>query len=110
MDFSLPFFLMNLFAFIIAVTVHEFGHAIAADRLGDDTPRQQERISLNPIDHLDLAGTIVFVISALFGTPFGWGKPVMTHPGRYKSPRKGMMIVSFAGPLMNIVLAVILAM
>ena len=59
---------------MFAITVHEFAHALSAVRSGDDTPRQQGRISLNPIDHLDPMGTIMMVLSSLAGFGIGWGK------------------------------------
>ncbi len=108
-DQKLTFALMDILGFIIGVTFHEFGHAFAADRLGDDTPRSQGRVELNPIDHLDPLGSIVFLLSALFGTPFGWGKPVMIRPAAFKHPRRDQIIVAAAGPLMNLILAAIFA-
>lgn len=100
---------MVLFSFLIANTLHEFGHAYAADRLGDPTPRSQERISLNPLDHLDLIGTIVIVVSAFTGGLFGWGKPVQVNANNFKNPRRDHILVTFAGPLANLVLACISA-
>ena len=109
MDTHLTLVLMDIFVFVLGVTLHEFGHAFAADRLGDDTPRRQGRVELNPLDHLDPIGTIVFVASALFGNPFGWGKPVRVQPGNFKHPRRDSLIVSLAGPVMNLLLALICA-
>jgi Zn-dependent protease len=102
--------LMVLFSFVIAITLHEFGHAFVADLLGDDTPRSQGRISLNPIDHLDPIGTLVIVISAFTGALFGWGKPVMVNRNNFKHPRIADSLVTFAGPLMNILLACLSAL
>lgn len=103
--------LMYLLAFLIAVTLHEFGHAYVADRLGDETPRLQSRISINPLDHLDLMGTIFFLVTSFLssGSGFGWGRPVLVAPSRFKNPRTGDALVSIAGPLMNLVLAMICA-
>ena len=109
MDFDLQFFIMDVFAFLVAITVHEFGHAIAAVRLGDDTPRVQGRISLNPLDHVDLPGSLVFLVSTLLGAGFGWGRPVLVNPARFRHIHRDSVIVSFAGPAMNLLLAVILA-
>lgn len=96
--------------FIISIALHEFGHAIAADRLGDDTPRRQGRISLNPIDHLDPIGTILMAISAATGFGIGWGKPVMTNPGNLKSPRWDSLKISIAGPIANVIQALVCAL
>ena len=90
---------------LIAITFHEFAHAFAADRLGDDTPRRQGRLNLNPFKHLDLFGTIMLVFAG-----FGWGKPVEINPrnfNRNMSLAKAEAIVAIAGPLMNFILAII---
>lgn len=92
-------------AVIVAMTFHEFAHAFAADRLGDETPRNQGRVTLNPLKHIEPIG---FVMLLFVG--FGWGRPVQINPTRFKrdiSMSKGEAIVSFAGPLMNLILAVI---
>jgi Zn-dependent protease len=101
--------LMALLAFIIGVTLHEFGHAMTADRLGDDLPRLQGRISLNPLDHMDIMGTICVIATWLIGFGFGWGRPVLINPSRFKNPRMGDALVSVAGPLMNLLLATVFA-
>ena len=88
---------------LIAITFHEFAHAFAADKLGDDTPRSQGRLTLNPLAHLDPIGSVMLLFAG-----FGWGKPVIVSPRKYTrkmSMEKGDAIVSFAGPLMNIILA-----
>lgn len=90
---------------LIAITFHEFAHAYAADKLGDDTPRMQGRLSLNPLDHLDPIGSILLLFAG-----FGWGKPVQVNPRNYNrnmSMEKADAIVSFAGPLMNFALAIV---
>lgn len=109
MSFDIQSVVMFLLAFTVAVTFHEFGHAFAAVALGDDGPKRAGRLTLNPIDHLDPLGTLILVVTAVEGLPFGWGKPVMTNPNLYKNPRTGDIIVSVAGPFMNLVLAVIFA-
>jgi Zn-dependent protease len=87
---------------LIAFTIHELAHAVAADYLGDRTPRSQGRISLNPIVHLDPLGTIMLLV-----TGFGWAKPVMVNPYQMRgNPRTSMGIVAAAGPISNIVMAV----
>ncbi len=90
---------------LVAITFHEFAHAFAADKLGDDTARREGRLSLNPLDHLDPVGSFLLLFAG-----FGWGKPVHVNPSNYTrkiSMEKGEAIVSFAGPLMNFILALV---
>lgn len=94
---------LTLPAVLIAITFHEYAHAFAADRLGDDTPRRQGRLTLNPLAHLDPVGSVLLVFAG-----FGWGKPVEINPRNFNrtiSMSKGEAIVSIAGPAMNFVLA-----
>ena len=103
---SLINLLLTIPGLLIAITFHEFAHAFAADKLGDDTPRNQGRLTLNPLDHLDPIGSIMLLFAG-----FGWGKPVQVNPTRYDrrfSMEKADAIVSIAGPLMNFFLAIIL--
>ncbi len=96
---------ITLPAVLIAITFHEFAHAFAADRLGDDTPRNQGRLSLNPFSHLDLFGTLMLVFAG-----FGWGKPVQIQSRNFNRNIKmsvGEMIVAAAGPITNFILAII---
>lgn len=90
-----------LIALVIAVTVHEFSHAFAADRLGDPTPRLLGRLTLNPLAHLDPLGTLMILIAR-----FGWGKPVPFDPYNLRNPRRDAALISFAGPLSNMLMAV----
>ena len=90
---------------LIAITFHEFAHAIVADKLGDDTPRMEGRISLNPLAHIDPVGFIMLLFAG-----FGWGKPVHVNPRNYNrdiSMDKADSIVSIAGPATNFILAII---
>jgi len=89
----------RLIALLIAATVHEFAHAWMANRLGDPTPRAQGRLSLNPIVHLDLVGSLLLLLVG-----FGWAKPVQVNARNFEDPRKGMLLVAAAGPLANITL------
>lgn len=90
---------------LVAFTIHELAHAITADRLGDPTPRRMGRITLNPLAHLDPIGTILLLVSG-----FGWAKPVMVNPMNLRgNPRSSMAIVAAAGPLSNIIMAVLFA-
>lgn len=103
-----------LLSFIIATSIHEFMHAWVAWRLGDDTARQLGRITLNPLMHFEPIGFIGMVLISL-GFPFiGWGKPVPVSPSRLRRvfggrPQTGMAIVAIAGPLSNVVQALVAA-
>lgn len=100
--------ILSIPAVLLAITVHEFGHAFAAYKLGDDTPVRQGRLSLNPFDHIDPLG-----IAMLLFAHIGWGKPVEIDPRNYNrniSVEKADAIVSLAGPLMNFITAVIFAL
>lgn len=99
--------LLTLPAVIIAIAFHEFAHAWMADKLGDDTPRMQGRLTLNPLKHLDPVGTILLIFAG-----FGWGNPVQINTRNFNrnvSMQKGEMLVSLAGPVMNFILAIIFA-
>lgn len=97
--------LLTLPGVLIAITFHEFAHAFAADKLGDDTPRMQGRLNLNPLSHLDPIGFFMLLFVHI-----GWGKPVQINPRNFDrkiSMSAGEAIVSFAGPLMNFILAIV---
>ncbi|MDC0671829.1 site-2 protease family protein [Nannocystis radixulma] len=99
---------------VLATAVHEFAHAYSADRLGDPTPGREGRLTLNPLAHADPVGTIALPLFAgLTHAPlFGWGRPVNTQPRYYNrkvSMRGGMALVAFAGPLSNILQALLVA-
>lgn len=102
-----------IIALILSVTVHEFGHAFVADRLGDGTPRHQGRVTLNPIAHADIFGTILIPLFFVITNPsflFGWGRPVLVNPlgfTRKYRMKVSHMMVALAGPIMNILLALI---
>ncbi len=91
--------------FLLALTVHELSHGYIAYRLGDPTAAQQGRLTLNPLKHLDLVGTICFFLMKI-----GWAKPVPVNPMYFKDPRKDMLWVSLAGPGSNLMLAIASAM
>jgi len=95
--------------FLFSLSVHESAHAWVSDRFGDDTGKLLGRISLNPIVHIDLFGTILFPLIGMFtGIPlFGWAKPVPVNPLRWRDKNKANFWVSAAGPLSNFGLAVI---
>ena len=87
-------------AILFAITIHEFSHAWTANKLGDSTAKLQGRLTLNPIAHLDLMGTICFIVAH-----FGWGKPVQVNTANFNNPRRDNMLVSFAGPASNFIAA-----
>ncbi|MCI8470903.1 MAG: site-2 protease family protein [Clostridia bacterium] len=99
--------LVSIPGVLLAITFHEFAHGFAAYKLGDNTAKNEGRLSLNPLDHLDPIGTLMLLLAG-----FGWGKPVHVNSTNYTrkiSMEKGEAIVSSAGPLTNIVLAFLLA-
>ncbi|MGZ3704102.1 MAG: site-2 protease family protein, partial [Bdellovibrionota bacterium] len=92
-------------AFLLALVVHEYCHALAAKFFGDQTAAWSGRLTLNPLVHIDPIGTIVMpLIGAIFGGfMIGWAKPVPIDPRQFRSYRLGLFCVSFAGPLSNII-------
>ena len=111
--------LISVFTLVISVALHEFGHAFMADKLGDDTPRRQGRVTLNPLAHADPIGTLLLplvggIYAAASGVVggFGWGKPVQWQPSRV---RRGIhmstakILVAVAGPFMNVLLGTVIA-
>ena len=87
---------------LIAIIGHELGHAWVSTMLGDPTPRNTGRLTINPLAHLDFYGTLLMLF-----TGFGWAKPVMINPMYYKDRKKGTALVSIAGPLANLVMATV---
>ncbi|NMC53488.1 MAG: site-2 protease family protein [Chloroflexi bacterium] len=102
---SVPTLLSRIITLVIAFTIHEFSHAWTANQFGDDTPRLNGRLTLNPAAHLDLMGTLMLLVAG-----FGWARPVPINPYalRRRSP-SAVMWVSFAGPLSNLLLAILAA-
>src|SRR3972149_1137256 len=104
--FSNPLvFVVYMASLLVAIAIHEFSHAAAADYLGDPTPRLQGRLKLNPLVHIDGMG-ILFLM--LFG--FGWGKPVEFDPYNLKNPRRDAAVISIVGPTSNLLLALLLSL
>jgi Zn-dependent protease len=100
--------LLAIPAFLLALTVHEFSHALAAERLGDSTAKLMGRMTLNPLPHIDLFGTIIlpaFLIFVKAPFVFGWAKPVPVNPSNLRNPKRDMVWVSLAGPLSNLIFA-----
>lgn len=101
-NFDIVTFLIILPSIIVAFTVHEFFHAYASFKLGDYTAKEDGRLTLNPLKHIDLYGFIFLLI-----TGFGWAKPVIVNPNYYKNPTRDTALVALAGPLSNLGLCLI---
>jgi Zn-dependent protease len=101
----------------VSITFHEYAHGWMASKLGDPTPRQSGRLSLNPLVHIDPFGTIILPIlllavsTRILGQPFalGYAKPVPINPYHFKNPKNDIALVGLSGPLMNILIAVFLS-
>jgi Zn-dependent protease len=105
LNLPVPELISRIITLLIAFTIHEFSHAFIADRLGDPTPRDAGRLTLNPLKHLDIFGSLLLIIGG-----FGWAKPVPVNP--YALQRRtpaGLMWVSLAGPMSNFLMAIIAA-
>jgi Zn-dependent protease len=104
--------LISYLGLIVLLTFHEFGHAWTAEKCGDDTARLQGRCSLNPFVHIDPIGTVLLPLMMIFLSPsisrfmIGWAKPVPVNPYNLRNPRLDDILVSMAGPAMNLLLAV----
>ncbi|MFH1561999.1 MAG: site-2 protease family protein [Nitrospirota bacterium] len=90
---------------LFAITIHEFAHGFIADKLGDPTARLSGRLTLNPLAHLDIIGTLMFFIIHI-----GWAKPVPVNPNNLQNPRKDMIWVALAGPVSNLICGFIFGM
>lgn len=104
-DFDIIRVLDTLPGIILGLTFHEFAHAWTALRLGDDTAKSEGRVSLDPFKHVDWLGFLFIVLAG-----FGWAKPVSFNPERLSRPNRDSVMIALAGPIMNALLAVILAM
>ena len=99
-NLSVPILISRIITLLIAFTLHEFAHAATATALGDSTPQRNGRLTLNPIAHLDMMGTIMLLFAG-----FGWAKPVPVNPYAVNRKTKaGMMLVSIAGPASNLIM------
>lgn len=103
-DFTLAQIAGIAVALVVGITFHEFSHAFIADQLGDHRPRALGRVSLNPVDHIDPVGALVFVLAG-----FGWGKPVPVNVYALRPGRVGMAMVAAGGPIANVAIAVVAA-
>lgn len=102
-------FILFLPMFFISITIHEFAHAFSASKFGDDTARKMGRLTFNPIKHADLVGTVIMPLAS-FASGFaliGWAKPVPVNRSNFKNRFRDDVIVSFAGPFSNFILAII---
>jgi Zn-dependent protease len=109
---SLPVLIVLFVLLIVSLSVHEAAHAWAADRLGDPTARMLGRLTVNPIAHIDVIGTIVFPLLAMLnpGVPIlGWAKPVPVNPRNLRHPRRDFALVAAAGPASNLIMAAVVA-
>jgi Zn-dependent protease len=98
-------FALAFSALLLSLALHEWGHAYAAYRFGDDTARRLGRLTLNPLKHLDPLGTVLLLLVG-----FGWAKPVPVNPWAFRSYRLGLFVVSIAGIAINLALAVLFAL
>jgi len=101
---SVEAWILRAAAVLLVLAIHEYAHAAVAVRLGDPRPKFDGRLTLNPLAHLDPIGTLMLLF---FG--FGWAKPVIVDPTRFKKPRRDMMWVALAGPVANLLMAFVMA-
>ena len=108
MSFDPLLTLITVVVLLFSLSIHESAHAWTADLLGDPTSRDLGRVTLNPLVHVDLIGTVLFPLLGLLlgGFIFGWAKPVSVNPQNLNNPRKDQLLIAAAGPLSNFVLAV----
>lgn len=92
----------RLMVIFMVIPLHEFAHAWSASKMGDVTPRMQNRLNLNPFNHIDPIGALLIFLSG-----FGWGRPVQVNPNYFKKPKKGMALSAAAGPIANVIAALI---
>lgn len=104
--------IIGIIGFVFAIVIHELSHGVVAERMGDPTARLMGRLTLNPIPHIDILGSIILPFSLfLLGSPFlfGWAKPVPVDPYNLKNPRKDLALISLSGPLSNLLMALVLS-
>ncbi len=110
--YALRIGIIQFIVLVCSLTLHEWGHAYVADRLGDDTPRREGRVTLNPLPHIDPMGTILIPALGMFGMfgrlgIIGWAKPVYTNPSNFRRGYFDQALVTLAGPAMNVALATV---
>ena len=99
---NIIYYVMLAVILLVSIGLHEYAHALISHKLGDPTPKMQDRLSPNPIKHLDPIGFFM-----IFLIHFGWGKPVQVNPAYYKKPLQGELLVALAWPATNILLAIV---
>jgi Zn-dependent protease len=104
LNLSLPQLLTTIAIVVVSLTIHEFAHSLVAIRLGDPTPRQDGRLTLNPLRHIDLVGFILLIVAG-----FGWAKPVRIDVRQLKNPRRDAILIALAGPASNLLFAFFVA-
>ena len=104
-NFDIRNLLLMAVPVLLALTVHEYAHALAAHKLGDNTAKNEGRLTLNPLAHLDPIGTLMLFFSQLFG----WAKPVPFNPANFRNPVRDSTLVALAGPVSNLITAVFVA-
>lgn len=102
MSDKLFIWLARAFVLFTAMPIHESAHGFTAARLGDDTPQKQGRLTLNPLAHLDVLGSLLLIFAG-----FGWAKPVQVHAQNFKHPKRDMALTALAGPLSNVLLGLL---
>jgi len=105
LNLTLPELISTILIIVVSLTIHEYAHSLVAIRLGDPTPRQDGRLTLNPIRHIDVVGFIMLVVAG-----FGWAKPVRIDKSKLKRPRRDEILISIAGPLSNALFALFAAL
>lgn len=103
-NYPLEYYILMIPVLLISLTFHEFSHGYTAYRLGDITAKNDGRLTLNPLKHLDPVGALMMFVAGI-----GWAKPVPVEPFYFRDKKKGMMLTSVAGPLSNILLAFVIA-
>ena len=100
-------FIVSIVILIMSVVIHELSHGYTAELLGDPTPRLQGRLTLNPLKHLEVFGSLIVpLITSIAGFTFGWAKPVQWNPYNVKNKRWGELLIALAGPVSNLLIAV----
>ncbi len=100
--FDIPTLLLRLFVITVSLSVHEAAHAWAAFKLGDTTAQRLGRLTLNPLAHFDIVGSLMIAFA-----PIGWAKPVPVDPRNFNNPRRDMSLVALAGPISNLILGLL---
>jgi len=110
------FFLLFSIFVLFSIIIHEYVHGFTAYRLGDPTPKIANRLTLNPLAHIDIFGTVILPLTTILATsalghpvPIGYAKPMPINPFNFKNPKKDIALVGLSGPLSNLLIAIILA-